>query len=80
MWKSRKRKKHCKRLCMPVNMGEIEILIPVDLFQCVLDACVLLEIVLFCLINLHPLWMISLVSQATPFGKSQRGRVWSHCG
>ena len=24
---------------MPVNTGEIEILIPVDLFQCVLDAC-----------------------------------------
>ena len=43
-------------------------------------ACVLLEIVLFRLINLHPLWMISLVSQAMPFAKSQRGRVWSHCG
>ena len=72
MWNSRKRIKHCKRLCMPVNMGEIEILIPVELFQCVLNACILLEIVLFRLINLHPLWMISLVSQAMPFAECKR--------
>lgn len=47
---------------MPVNMGETEILIPVDFSS----------VSLYAIPNLHPLWMISLVSQATPFVEERR--------